>query len=480
MATSVLEARGVGFVYKTSRGPITAVDKADLIVEAGEFVAIVGPSGSGKSTLLALLAGLLKPSSGEVLFKGQAWGGLTDGQVCAKRSGEIGLMFQDGGLLPGLRAIDNVLLAAVLSGIRHDEAMLRARELLDRVGLGDRWDAYPREMSGGQRRRVGLARSLAARPGVILADEPTGDLDQLAAREIIFLLEGIRADCKAAVVVVTHDPALEAIADKVFEVKSGRCLLKSKKRVVAEFGDVHCDKKNFDSFPPNFQSNSVFEPSPPGLVQTEPGTGFLSIIKGWGLFLGISIATAGMVAFLDGFVAGGQRSTVIQTKTKRKLAEEMALQDLRAEVEDVAMTPEGTVTVNLFLQNFNSGRPMYLLGPAIEVGTQQNNRWIGVPLETGGGMNEIRKVTREKTALTIRFSIAPVRYDELFPGYIHLRIGASMVVSDNPMGGGDLFDRRDAYYIYLRDPRRTEDDVRRANGWGPKSAVPLWISMPSH
>ena len=248
MATSVLEARGAGFVYKTRRGPITAVDEADLKVEPGEFVAIIGPSGSGKSTLLALLAGLLKPTSGEVLFRGQAWGILTDGQLCAKRSGDIGLMFQDGGLLPGLRAIDNVLLAAVLSGIAHDEAMLRARELLDRVGLGDRWDAYPRELSGGQRRRVGLARSLAASPVVILADEPTGDLDQPAAREIIFLLEGIRADCKTAVVVVTHDPALEAIADKVFEVKSGRCQLKSKKEFVKEIDDVHKDKKNFNSF----------------------------------------------------------------------------------------------------------------------------------------------------------------------------------------------------------------------------------------
>jgi hypothetical protein len=187
-----------------------------------------------------------------------------------------------------------------------------------------------------------------------------------------------------------------------------------------------------------------------------------------------------MVAFLDGFVAGGQRSTVMKSKTQRKLAEEMALQDLRAEVEDVAMTPEGTVTAILFLQNYNAERPVYLLGPALDVGTQQNNRWMGVPLEMGGGMNEIRKVTKEKTKLTIRFSIVPGRYDELFPGYIHLRIGASMVVSDNPKGGGDLFDRRDAYYIYLRDPRRTEDDVRRANGWGPKSAVPLWISMPSH
>lgn len=477
----ILEARGASLSYPTRRGPILAVDKADLRIGAGEFVAILGASGSGKSTLLALMGGLCRPDSGETLINGRDWRNLTAAEINAARAGQVALLPQDGGLLPGLRALDNVLLSAVLAGAFPKEARLRAMALLEQVGLAARWDAYPAELSGGQRRRVALARALAGEPKVILADEPTGDLDGPAAGEITAILAGIRARGRTSVLVVTHDPTVSDMADRVILVRGGRCTPAEKHEAVPFAG------AGFEGRPTLPQAASsahrsgaaVFEPAPPGLVPAEPGSGIRDVLVGWLVFLAGVAATAIAVAILDSFIAGGQRSVVREARSQRKLAEEMALQDLRADVEDVTVAPDGRVTATIFLQNYRPERPLHVLGPALEVGIQRNGRWEGLPLESGGDSRQIRTIALGKEIIKVRFSIPAGKNDELLPGYMHMRIGAAMVVSDKP-GGGDLFDRQDAYYLYLRDPQRTEDEVRKANGWGAKSTVPLWISMPSH
>lgn len=482
MGTPILECRRSGFVYQTKRGPIVAIDEANLEIGAGEFVAIVGLSGSGKSTLLAMLAGLCKPTSGEVHFQGQAWGKMSAARVNAARAGKIGLLFQDGGLLPGLTVLDNVLLPVALSGLTEEEAMARARDLLDRVGLGGRWDAYPCELSGGQKRRIGLARALASNPEVILADEPTGDLDPLAAREVTSILAEIRKLCGTSVLVVTHDPVVAAMADRVIQVANGVCFPQKKTEIafLVQTGHMSNSDRDVPKNLPDLDRQIVFAPNPAGLAKGEPGFGLWPLLQGWMVFLVVTLMAAGMVAFIDRIIARGQRSAVQEARTQRKLAEEMALQDLRADVDDVTMTAQGRVTATLFLQNYNPERPLYLLGPAIEVGSQREGKWNGLEVQMDGNANEIRTVYKEKVTLAVRFTIPSGRHDELFPGYLHLRIGAAMVVSDNPLGGGDLFDRQDAYYFYLRDPRRSDEEIRKVNGWGAKSAVPLWISMPSH
>ena len=479
--TPILEAREARLSYSTRRGPILAVDRADLRIGAGEFVAIIGPSGSGKSTLLALMGGLCRPDSGGTLINGRDWRTLTSAEANAARAAQVALLPQDGGLLPGLRALDNVLLPAVLAGASPGEARLRAMALLEQVGLAARWDAYPAELSGGQRRRVALARALAGGPKVILADEPTGDLDGPAAGEITAILAGIRAQGRTAVLVVTHDPTVSAMADRVVLVRGGRCTPAEKHEVVpfAGAGFEGHRTKTQDAFPGNRSGVAVFEPAPPGLVPAEPGSGIRDVLAGWLVFLAGVAATATAVGILDSSIAGGQRTVVREAKSQRKLAEEMALQDLRADVEDVTLAPDGRVTATLFLQNYRPERPLHVLGPTLEVGIQRNGRWEGLPLESPDDPGRIRRIAVGKEVVTVVFSIPAGRNDELLPGYMHMRIGAAMVVSDQP-GGGDLFDRQDAYYLYLRDPRRTEDDVRRANSWGAKSTVPLWISMPSH
>jgi len=473
-APPLIEARHVSLAYRTPRGPITAVAAASLAIAPGECVAILGRSGSGKSTLLALLGGLCAPTSGEVVFAGRPWHARPAREVEAVRARDIGLLLQDGGLLPGLRALDNVLLPAVLAGRRRAAAAERAEELLRLVGLGDRWDAYPAELSGGQQRRVALARALAAEPAVILADEPTGDLDALAAREITAILARLRDSGSTAIVVVTHDPALAAIADRRLWMERGTC--------TEHLDDVKRPVSLSAAIPPAVEQarDGVFEPPPVDLVPARPATGVAGLARSWLPFLAGIVVSAAAVALLDAVVASRQGAVVETARAQRQLAEEMALEDLRADVDDVLVDDAGLATVTVALQNYRPQRPLHVLGPALEIAVQRDGRWESVPADLDEAATGIRTIGADKTILPVRFEVPEGRYDELLGGYLHVRIGAAMVVGDRPDGSGELFERADAYYIYLRDPRRTEDDIRRANGWGEKATVPLWIAMPSH
>ncbi len=470
----IVEARAASLGYHTPRGRILAVDEASLAIHAGECVAILGRSGSGKSTLLALLAGLCDPTSGEVLFAGRPWRTRTQRERAAAWARDISLLFQDAGLLPGLRAIDNVLLPAVLAGRSQAEATARAEELLGLVGLYDRWDAYPAELSGGQQRRVALARALAAEPAMMCVDEPTSDLDGLAAREIVTILERVRHSRTMTLVIVTHDPTLASIADRRVWIEQGRCT------ELAPEAESLISSPTLLSDAVGDGRDAVFEAPPADLMPLRPASGVRWLFHSWLPFLAGVVLSAAGLAFIDGLVARRQDAVVQTAQANRRLAEEMAMQDLRADVDDVVMQAEAQATVTVFLQNYRPERPLHVLGPAFEIGIQRDGRWDNVPIDGETPSNGIRTVGREKTLIPLRFTVPEGRYDELLRGYLHVRIGAAMVVSDREDGSGDLFERQDAYYVYLRDPRQTEDQVRRANAWGEKATVPLWIAMPAH
>ena len=472
--TPIIEARCATRTYESHRGKIHAVNEVNLSIANDECIAILGRSGSGKSTLLALLSGLCEPTSGEVFFAGRSWAMFNPAETNLLRSGSIGLMLQDGGLLPGLRSLDNVLLPSVLAGQNHKQATVRAEELLALVGLRDRWDAYPSELSGGQRRRVALARALSAEPAVLFADEPTGDLDGHAAKEVVNIIDRLRNERTTAIVVVTHDPAIAAIADRRLLIEAGRCRDADEENTLPITPSV--------PLPPVTQQNqpAAFEASPPALLPSQPGMDGSIFFRTWlPLLFGVVICGAG-VALVDGLVALKQEEIVRTEKVKRRLAEEMAMQDLRVDVDDVVTEENQRTTVTVYLQNYRPERLLHVLGPALDVAIQREGRWDNVSIDTGEAEGRIRAVSGEKTFIPILFTVPDGAYDELLFGYLHVRIGAAMVVSDRADGTGDLFERLDAYYIYLRDPRRTVDDVRRANGWGEKATVPLWISMPSH
>jgi putative ABC transport system ATP-binding protein len=199
---------------------LTILEGIDLKVEPGEFIAVLGPSGSGKSTLLALMAGLDRPTSGEVRIDGTPIQSLSEDQLALLRRHKIGFVFQSFQLLGNLTARENVLLPIELLG-RPDPAA-RADELLAAVGLGERGHHYPSQLSGGEQQRVALARAFAARPPILLADEPTGNLDGVTGRRILELLTELWRRERATLVLVTHDPAVAALADRLIHLRDGR------------------------------------------------------------------------------------------------------------------------------------------------------------------------------------------------------------------------------------------------------------------
>jgi putative ABC transport system ATP-binding protein len=221
-APVVLEARDLAKVYGEGGAAVRALDGASIAVRRGEIVAIMGPSGSGKSTMLHLLGALETPSSGEISLGGERYDGLDDAGLTRVRRDRIGFVFQFFNLLPSLSAEENVLLPALIAGDRGDGARTRVRELLGRVGLAERAEHLPAEMSGGDQQRVSIARALLRDPEIVLADEPTGNLDSRSSAEVLELLRELSDSERQTVVMVTHDPGAAAIADRVIFLRDGR------------------------------------------------------------------------------------------------------------------------------------------------------------------------------------------------------------------------------------------------------------------
>jgi putative ABC transport system ATP-binding protein len=203
-------------------GQVAAVDGVDLRIDHGEFVVIAGPSGSGKTTLLQLLGALDRPTSGTIAFEGEELDRKGDGELARLRRETLGFVFQQFNLIPTLTAAQNVEAALAPRRFRAAERHRRADELLDRVGLAERAGHLPSQLSGGEQQRVAIARALANGPRVILADEPTGNLDTKTGDEIVGLLRTLSADEGVAVVLITHDPAIASVAGRVVRLRDGR------------------------------------------------------------------------------------------------------------------------------------------------------------------------------------------------------------------------------------------------------------------
>ncbi|HXI26092.1 MAG TPA: ABC transporter ATP-binding protein [Pyrinomonadaceae bacterium] len=219
----LIETREASRVYQMGTNQVTALDRVSMGADEGEFVAIQGTSGSGKSTLLNLLGGLDKPTSGDVVFDLQPLGPFTKKQMARYRRFSVGMIFQNFNLIPTMTADENVKLALAFGGMRGNERRNRSSELLDRVGLSGRAEHRPAEMSGGEQQRVAIARALANRPRVLLADEPTGNLDSTRARELLALLREMVDKDRLTVLLVTHDRELaSSYAHRIIMMKDGR------------------------------------------------------------------------------------------------------------------------------------------------------------------------------------------------------------------------------------------------------------------
>jgi putative ABC transport system ATP-binding protein len=218
----LLELEGVVKHYHGASEEVRAVDGVSLTVSPGEMVALYGPSGSGKTTLLLSIAGLLKAEAGVIRYAGRDLSSLTDDQVSEYLLRDVGFIFQGFHLMPRVSAIDNAARKLLLQNVGMRTARARAIPWLERVGLSDRLHHTPEELSGGERQRVAIARALSCEPGLILADEPTGNLDSARSQEIIELLGAIAHERNAIVLLVTHDEEAAAIADRRYTFRDGR------------------------------------------------------------------------------------------------------------------------------------------------------------------------------------------------------------------------------------------------------------------
>jgi len=220
---ALLSAREVSKFYQMGTNSVTALDSVSIDVKEGEFVAIQGTSGSGKSTLLNMLGGLDHPSTGEVFFAEKPLGPFTKREMAQYRRFSVGMIFQNFNLIPTMSAEENVSLALAFGGLRGQQRRERAGKLLGRVGLSDRTSHRPSELSGGEQQRVAIARALANSPKVLLADEPTGNLDSIRAHELLGLLREMVNQDSLTILMVTHDQELaKSFADRIVFMKDGK------------------------------------------------------------------------------------------------------------------------------------------------------------------------------------------------------------------------------------------------------------------
>jgi putative ABC transport system ATP-binding protein len=221
MAETIVETRNLGKIYETNGTKVEALRGVNLVLKQGELIAVMGPSGCGKSTLLHLLGGLDTPTSGEILIHNQRIDRMSEARRAIMRRREIGFVFQAFNLIGNLSVADNIELPALVAGQSAHQARTRRQQLLADLGIVDKHAQPPAQLSGGQKQRVALARAMINQPAVLLADEPTGNLDSKTAYEVLTLLKNMHTDGQT-ILLVTHDPSVASIAQRVIFMKDGR------------------------------------------------------------------------------------------------------------------------------------------------------------------------------------------------------------------------------------------------------------------
>ena len=219
---SLLTATDLRKTYVSGEAPVVALAGVSLELAAGDFVALMGPSGCGKSTLLHLCGAMDRPSSGDVRFEGRDLAALTDDELTRLRRGRVGFVFQFFNLLPTLTLGDNVMLPCLLSGMRTSEAESRAKRVAERVGISHRWTHYPQQLSGGEMQRAAIGRALVHEPALVVADEPTGNLDSENGARVLALLRDLNRDLGVTILLATHAADVAAAAGRVMRMRDGR------------------------------------------------------------------------------------------------------------------------------------------------------------------------------------------------------------------------------------------------------------------
>lgn len=462
----LLTARNLSKRYHGARD-IDAVRDVSLDLDAGRFLAVVGRSGSGKSTLLGMIGGLIRPSGGVVRIDGADPWSLGADELAAFRGSNIGFVFQMPSLLPTLRAIDNVALPALIGKTLDSRAAYdRAEALLRRVGLADRIDGYPAELSGGEQRRVALARSLVNSPRLLLADEPTGDLDEETEAEILDLLLDLRESEGLALVVVTHSLAIAERAHSIVEIRRGAVASVETPKPQARTRDAAERRPREPDGPP-----VVGAPSPAGL-----GAGLGRFAARFAVVAAVIVSVIGAA----NWAVGRYQRHVIQRRWEAARAlEDLAMAGLRADIESIAFGHGNSYRLVLYLRNVSGDRELYVTAPQVHAYVQVGTSWREVPLRAvdGGGAQVAR--IEGKQLFAFDFEPDVESFEQLLPHYMHVRITNTMLVSPRSEPKQDeLVERADSYYTYLKPHGADDAAILRDLKFPGKP--PLWIPMPPH
>ncbi|MBX9721961.1 MAG: ABC transporter ATP-binding protein [Candidatus Obscuribacterales bacterium] len=485
----MLSAQNLSKRYDGNR-KVEAVSAIDLEINDGEFIAIVGRSGSGKSTLLAMLGGLSRPSQGNVHFSriaNDANSALIDQWKLGKdaqsdfRNRNIGFVFQFASLLPSLRALDNVALPAMISGVLSEkQAYARARALLEQVGLGLRYDFYPNEMSGGEQRRVAIARALINEPDVLMADEPTADLDEQTEAEILKILIEIQRSRKLSLLIVTHNMEVAARADRILQMREGKIVSSTVPKALTPVA------KSSDPSAVNLAENCVGESQivegkfdqPAAKIEAQAVTLGEGVERFIGRLVLLTLPVIAIICFVNFAVAEFERHLLNEQTDARQALEDMAMTGLRAEVKDVTLGAGRSYDVSIYLRNTLGTKPIYVLTPTLRGFVQVGSTWQEVPLKPANTSSQrVLKITGEQV-YHYNFEPDVSDFTQLLPYYMHIRLTNEMLVSGSSQPKSDLIERSDSYYIYLKPHDVSDDAILKKMKFQGKP--PVWIPMPPH
>jgi putative ABC transport system ATP-binding protein/macrolide transport system ATP-binding/permease protein/lipoprotein-releasing system ATP-binding protein len=445
-----------------------AVRGASLDIGPGEFVSIVGRSGSGKSTLLAMLGALTPPSEGRILLDGTDLWEMNEPERARFRGRYIGFVFQFQSLLPNLTALDNVAVPALLGRTMDaEEAYVRAHELLARVGLGDRADAYPAGMSGGEQRRVVIARALINQPRLLLADEPTSDLDADSETDIIDLIEELQRSDGFGFLLVTHSLDLADRAGRRYEMREGRLL-------------------GVQAAAPQPAAQPRARHFGPAEIGARPATPVVrgrvplgaDLLRGATLFLLGSAAVFAGIVLVDFGIAKYQQMQFRERGERLARLSNLALSSLEGNVEGVSDLGDGRYELAVDLLNAGGEGPIYVMSPDMHAYVQVGNEWQELPIapadDEGAGVVGIDG----KHLYRYRFEARVRGFAQLLPGYMHVRFSETMLVSPQRVPKDDVFERRDNYYVYLKPYDVADATILKRTKFAGKP--PVWIPMPPH
>jgi ABC-type lipoprotein export system ATPase subunit len=466
----ILSAQSVTRRYGGDPG-YEAVRDVNIDLHSGEFISIVGRSGSGKSTLLALLGALIKPTQGRVLLDGADLWARPGAELAAVRCRHIGFVFQFPSLLPNLTAIDNVAVPALLGHtMEAAQAHRRAHEFLARVGLADRADAYPNSLSGGEQRRVAIARALINAPPLLLADEPTSDLDEETETEIIALLEELHRTEAFGFLLVTHNLRLAGHAERIYEMRQGALM-------PLELPDVAGESQ-----PPqrHFLPAGAHRLREVAAAHGVPGPSRLGadLWRSARISL-VSVAVIFAGILLVNFAFAQYQELQVRERGARlaKLAE-LALTSLQGEVQSVSDLGDGRYQLAVSLSNVRGDQPIYVMSPDMRAYVQVGKVWQEVALtQVDDSIGGISKIAGKHTYRYV-FEARVRNFTQLLPNYMHVRFSDAMLVSPSSTPRDDVFERKDNYYVYLKPFDVTDETVSKRMKFAGKP--PVWIPMPPH